>query len=160
LTPFGVQIPQLGLQHDVPGRQIVPPHDSTLGGMSASVSGTGSARGAAGAGQSGQIWAQICWPRQLRQRRCGGRHVTAAISAGSAAGSVSGAACGAHSGQCWAQNSPPLQPTHWCCGGLQVSDVGAVDALAGPSTGGGGHSGQNRAQIGCPLQYVHRLKPG
>jgi len=99
LTPFGVQMPQLGLQQDVPGAQIAPPHETTLGGISASVSGTGLGAGAAGAGHSGQNRAQIRWPVQSRHCRCGGRQGGVAAT-GSAAGSVFGAACGAHSGQC------------------------------------------------------------
>jgi hypothetical protein len=109
LTPFGVQMPQLGLQHEVPGRQIAPPHDSTLVGLSASVLGAGSLRGTAGAGHSGQNRAQICLPVQSRHTRFGGWHDGVAAT-GSALSS--GAACGAHSGQRTAQNSPPLQPTH------------------------------------------------
>jgi hypothetical protein len=71
LTPLGVQMPQLGLQHDVPGAQIVPPHDDPLG-ASASVAGTGSDCGAAGAGHSGQNRAQISVPVQPAHNLSGG----------------------------------------------------------------------------------------
>jgi hypothetical protein len=71
LTPLGVQMPQLGLQHDVPGAQIVPPHDDASG-ASASVAGTGSGRGAAGAGHSGHSRAQIGAPVQPKHNLRGG----------------------------------------------------------------------------------------
>jgi hypothetical protein len=71
LTPLGVQMPQLGLQHDVPGAQIAPPHDTTSG-PSASVAGTGSDRGAAGAGHSGHSRAQIGVPVQPMHNLSGG----------------------------------------------------------------------------------------
>lgn len=71
LTPLGVQMPQLGLQHDVPGAQIVPPHD-TASEASASVAGTGSGCGAAGAGHSGQSRAQIGVPVQPVHNLSGG----------------------------------------------------------------------------------------
>jgi hypothetical protein len=82
---LGVQMPQLGLQHDVPGAQIVPPHDAALG-ASASVAGTGSDRGAAGAGHSGHSRAQIGVPVQPMHNLRGGRHVSAAVFTGAAAG--------------------------------------------------------------------------
>ncbi len=58
-------MPQLGLQQNVPGAQIVPPHDTTSV-ASASVAGTHSGCGAAGAGHSGQNRAQIRAPVQSR----------------------------------------------------------------------------------------------
>lgn len=71
LTPLGVQMPQLGLQQNVPGAQIVPPHD-TASGASASVAGTGSSCGAAGAGHSGHSRAQSGLPVQPVHNRSGG----------------------------------------------------------------------------------------
>jgi hypothetical protein len=82
---LGVQMPQLGLQQNVPGAQILPPHDSTFG-TSASVAGTGSDRGVAGAGHSGQCSAQIGVPVQPMHSRSGGRHVGVAGSTDAAAG--------------------------------------------------------------------------
>ena len=64
-------MPQLGLQQNVPGAQILPPHDSTFG-TSASAAGTGSDRGAAGAGHSGHSRAQIGVPVQLMHDLSGG----------------------------------------------------------------------------------------
>jgi hypothetical protein len=86
---LGVQMPQLGLQQNVPGAQIAPPH-VPLSGPSASVAGTGAGAGVAGGAHSGQCAAQISAPLQPMHCRSGGRHVSAAGSADAAA--VSGAA--------------------------------------------------------------------
>jgi hypothetical protein len=106
LTPLGVQIPQLGLQHDVPAGQIRPPQISADAGPIARVSGRSPGWALAGGGHAGHWIEQICPPLQLVHSRCGGLQVSAVgCRSASVDGSASGSAVtgGAHSGQRIAQ---------------------------------------------------------
>jgi hypothetical protein len=152
LTPLGVQMPQVGLQQDVPGAQIVPPH-VPLSGASASVAGTGSDCGAAGAGHSGQNLAQSGAPLQPMHCRSGGWH------AGTAASSA-GAACGAHSGQCSAQISAPLQPMHCRSGGWHVSAVASTAAGVGPGVARDTSGDRAHAASARPIDAISIMRRG
>jgi hypothetical protein len=76
---LGVQIPQLALQQNVPGRHCAPPQVTTVG-ASASSAGSSAGRDAAGGGHSGQRIAQIGAPVHPMQVRSGGLHVNAGAS--------------------------------------------------------------------------------
>jgi hypothetical protein len=76
---LGVQIPQLGLQQNVPGRHCTPPQVSTAG-ASASSAGSSAGRAAAGGGHSGHRIVQIGAPVHPMQVRSGGLHVNAGAS--------------------------------------------------------------------------------